>query len=172
MRPHPLVGALVLVAILSVLAIREEQLAVPRSPLLRLDGLSRRYADRNVTLEVIYASPLLPADEAANPVFRVVMVYRSSPPEGPPFPEDLGSHAQLRTSDGRVAENLYWQEEVHRADRVLGYLCYSPEERRPWLSRRTQWVELSLIGVVQRPLRFRWPISPPPAGGPSGDLVE
>jgi hypothetical protein len=109
-------------------------------------------------LEVIYASPLLPSDEALGLIFRVIATRPKAASLPPPFPADLGSHAQLRTSDGRVKENLLWQEEVRHRERLLGYLGCPPDERLPLLTRQTRWVELSLVGVASRPLRFRWPV--------------
>ncbi|MDI6871433.1 MAG: hypothetical protein QME79_08795 [Bacillota bacterium] len=168
-------SALILALILLVLAVREARAPAPRlllphtpaaPPLLNatdpepppLDRLSRRYAGRDLILEVIYADPLLPADEVTGPVFRVVATYRPPSSASVAFPADLGFHAQLRTSDGRVRENLVWQEEVRRPEQVLGYLCCPPDDHQPLLTRHTRWVELSLVGVASRPLRFRWPV--------------
>lgn len=177
---RPPAAILALVLILLALVVREARAPAPRPPfghpppappvpkpigaeLPPLDRLSRRYTGRALTLEVIYATPLLPSDEASGPVFRVVATYRASRSQ-PSFPSDLGSRAQLRTSDGRVRENLLWQEEVRHPDRVLGYL-YCPPDERPLITRRTRWVELSLIGVTPQPLRFRWPVGGEPANG-------
>lgn len=169
-----LMGALLLVAVLLAFAAREERFAVPWAslpetpgpPLVRtpgedpLDRLVRRYADKEITLEVIYANPLLPVDEAVDPVFRVVAVYPPDASGGVLFPGDPGVHALFRNSDGRVVENLVWQEEDRRPDRVLGYLSCRPDGLSPLLTPDTRWVELSLIGVTQTPLRFRWSLVP------------
>lgn len=186
--PPPVLGALLLIVLtLSALALRDGSLPeryppLPhssRAPLLSagepgtasLERLSRRYAGEELTLEVIYASPLLPADEAGNPVFRIVATFPSSAAPSP-FPADLGRCAQLRTSDGQVSEGLLWEEEIRRPDRVLGYLCWLPGDRRLLVTSETRWLELSLIGVARRPLRFRWPVNEVPAGPRPRNLVE
>lgn len=178
-RIRLMAGVLVLAAFLLALVGREERLpplrsapppaTPPRPPFVAgsrppespLEGLVRRYADQDVILEVIYANPLLPADEAKNPIFRIIAVFRkgSSPPES--FVTDLHRGAQLRSSDRRVLERPSWQEEVRRGNRILGYLCFSPVERHPWLTRRTRWIELDLRTVASSPLRFRWPVAQP-----------
>lgn len=140
----------------------------PRPPFLArsqakspLEGLVRRHADQDVVLEVIYANPLLPEDEGKSQTFRVVALFRggSSPPDS--LPVVLYRNAQLRTSDGGVLEGPTWQEEIRRGNRILGYLCFPPDERHPWLTPRTRWIELSLQ-TASGPVRLRWPITPVP----------
>jgi hypothetical protein len=183
---HPWVGALVLALLLLGLVAREERRPVraplPRSPgvpLLEagdpakdppLERFSRRYAGQDLTVEVIYASPLLPAEEAANPVFRVIAIRPA--PLADAFPADLGRLAQLRTSDGRVIEGLLWQEELHGDGRLLGYLFCPPEAAQALLTRQTRWVELTLTGLTPQPLCFRWPAARRMVGERPTNLVE
>ncbi|HHW14885.1 MAG TPA: hypothetical protein GXX28_08145 [Firmicutes bacterium] len=133
----------------------------PGAVLPSLDQLTRRYVGEGYVLEVIYANPLLPSDEATTPIFRIVAIYRDTGTHAGQagLPADLGYKAQVRTSDGRLQENLLWQEEIRLRRRVLGYLSCRPGslgERRPLLTDRTRWVELSLAGLAEHPLRFRW----------------
>lgn len=184
-RVEPWLGALVLLFVL-LLAAREARWPVnppplphpsrstpflsgsPGAALPSLDQLIRRHVGSGYVLEVIYANPLLPSDEAANPIFRVVAVYREAgarPLPGPAggSPQDPGFQAQVRTSDGRLQENLLWQEEIRFRGRVLGYLSCRPGstgEGRPLLTRDTRWVELSLSGLDEHPVRFRWTVGP------------
>lgn len=171
-----LAGALTLLLVLLVAASREERPRLrhdpgvhpPTPPLLGveeaepLSRLARRHTEQGATIEVIYADPLLPADEAGHPVFRVVAVYSPGAAGHPPFPADLASCAQLRTSDGRVIENLVWLEEDRSARRVLGYLCCPEDGSNGFLFQSTRWIELNLVGVAARPLRFRWPVTANP----------
>ena len=130
----------------------------PDTPPHVLGSLAQRHRDPRFTVDVIYASPLLPSDEAARPVFRVVIAYSGRLPESLADLGSSGGLAQVRTSDGRVAENLVWQEELRGDGRILGYLTYPPEDR-PLLTRSTRWIELSLVGLTAAPVRFRWPVA-------------
>jgi hypothetical protein len=121
-------------------------------------------------VEVIYATPLLPADEASGQVFRVIAVQRRSD-SAQPLPTDLGPLAWLRTSDGRVVEGLLWQEELRGEERLLGYLACTAEVSRTLLTRRTRWLELTLTGLAPEPLTFRWSTSRPGGAG-APNLVE
>jgi hypothetical protein len=134
----------------------------PKTPYL--NELARRHRDERLTLDVIYASPLLPADEAEAPVFRVVLAYQGGMPPELSLLARPGGVAQLRTSDGFMTDNLVWQEELRRDGRILGYLFSPAGERQVVVTSRTRWIELSLLGLTVRPIRFRWPVQPRSGG--------
>ncbi|MGE5507877.1 MAG: hypothetical protein ACM3RP_05285 [Chitinophagales bacterium] len=166
------VGTAVGLLLLLLFAVMEEQRLpgkpLPSPPLLEspsprtpyLSELARRHRDERLTLDVIYASPMLPADEANSPVFRVVIAYQGSEPPGVAVLAGPAGLAQLRTSDGFMTDNLIWQEELRRDGCILGYLSSSGEDRNPIITTRTRWIELSLLGLTERPVRFRWPVEP------------